>query len=46
MLKALSIVGYAGIVAGIIALFATKNLFSPSAVVIAVQVGAVHFVNR
>ena len=40
MLKALSIIGYAGMVAGIIALFATKNLFSPSAVVIAVQVGA------
>jgi protein-S-isoprenylcysteine O-methyltransferase Ste14 len=40
MLKALAIIGYAGMVAGIIALFATKNLFSPSAVVFAVQVGA------
>ena len=41
MLKALSIVGYLGMVGGVIAQFATGNLFSSSPVVIAVQVGAV-----
>jgi protein-S-isoprenylcysteine O-methyltransferase Ste14 len=40
MLKALSIVGYLGMVGGVIAQFATGNLFSSSPVVIAVQVGA------
>jgi protein-S-isoprenylcysteine O-methyltransferase Ste14 len=41
MLKALSIVGYVGMVAGIVAQVATGNLFSPSPPVIAVQLGAV-----
>ena len=41
MLKALSIVGFLGMAAGIIAQFATGNLFSSSPWVIAVQVGAV-----
>jgi protein-S-isoprenylcysteine O-methyltransferase Ste14 len=41
MLKALSIIGYVGMVGGIIALFATGNLLSASPLVIAVQVGAV-----
>jgi protein-S-isoprenylcysteine O-methyltransferase Ste14 len=41
MLKALSMVGYGGMVAGLIAQIATGSLFSPSALVIAVQVGAV-----
>jgi protein-S-isoprenylcysteine O-methyltransferase Ste14 len=40
MLEALSVVGYVGMAAGVIAQFATGNLFSPSALVIAVQVGA------
>jgi protein-S-isoprenylcysteine O-methyltransferase Ste14 len=40
MLKALSIVGYLGMVLGVIAQLATGNLFSSSPVVIAVQVGA------
>jgi protein-S-isoprenylcysteine O-methyltransferase Ste14 len=39
MLKALSIVGYLGMAGGIIAQFATGNLFSSSPVVIGVQVG-------
>ncbi len=41
MLKALSIVGFLGMAAGVIAQFATGNLFSSSPWVIAVQVGAV-----
>jgi len=40
MLKALSIVGFLGMAAGIVAQFATGNLFSSSAWVIAVQVVA------
>jgi hypothetical protein len=40
MLKALSLVGYLGMVGGVIAQFVTGNLFSSSPVVIAVQVGA------
>jgi len=40
MLKALSLVGYLGMAGGIIAQFATGNLFSSSPVVIGVQVGA------
>ncbi len=40
MLKALSILGFLGMAGGIIAQLATGNLFSPSAWVIAVQVGA------
>jgi protein-S-isoprenylcysteine O-methyltransferase Ste14 len=40
MLKALSIVGYLGMAAGVIAQFATGNLFASSPWVIAVQVGA------
>jgi protein-S-isoprenylcysteine O-methyltransferase Ste14 len=40
VLKALSIVGYLGMVAGIIGLFATGNLFSPFPFIIAVQIGA------
>ena len=40
MLKALSIVGFLGMAAGVIALFATGNLFSASPLVIAVQLGA------
>jgi protein-S-isoprenylcysteine O-methyltransferase Ste14 len=40
MLKALSTVGYLGMVGGIIAQFATGNLLSYSPMVIAVQVGA------
>lgn len=41
MLKALSIVGFLGMAAGVIAQFATGNLCSSSPWVIAVQVGAV-----
>ena len=41
MLKALSIVGFLGMAGGVIAQFATGNLFSSSPLVIAVQVGAV-----
>ena len=41
MLKALSMVGYGGMAAGLVAQISTGNLFSPSAPVIAVQVGAV-----
>jgi len=40
MLKALSIVGFLGMAAGVIAQFATGNLFSSSPLVIAVQVAA------
>jgi protein-S-isoprenylcysteine O-methyltransferase Ste14 len=40
MLKALSIVGFLGMAGGVIAQFATGNLFSSSPLVIAVQVGA------
>jgi len=40
MLKALSIVGFIGMAGGVIAQFATRNLFSSSPLVIAVQVGA------
>ncbi len=41
MLKALSIVGFVGMAVGVIAQFATGNLFSSSPLIIAVQVGAV-----
>jgi hypothetical protein len=40
MLKSLSISAYFGMVAGLLALAATKNLFSPSLFVIAPQVAA------
>ena len=40
MLKVLSIVGYLGMVCGVIAQFATGNLLSSSLLVIGVQVGA------
>jgi protein-S-isoprenylcysteine O-methyltransferase Ste14 len=40
MLKALSIVGFLGMAAGVIAQFATGDLFSSSPWVIVVQVGA------
>ena len=40
MLKALSIIGYLGMVGGVIAQFATSNLFSSSPLVIAAQGGA------
>jgi protein-S-isoprenylcysteine O-methyltransferase Ste14 len=40
MLKVLSIVGYLGMAGGLVAQFATGNLFSSSPVAIAVQVGA------
>jgi protein-S-isoprenylcysteine O-methyltransferase Ste14 len=40
MLKVLSIIGYLGMAAGVIAQFATGNLFSSSLWVIVVQVGA------
>jgi len=41
MLKALSIGGYIGMAGGVIAQMAAGNLFSPSPLVIAVQLGAV-----
>ena len=41
MLKALSIIGYVGMVTGLVAQWATGNLFSSSPLVIAVQIGAV-----
>ena len=41
MLKALSVVGFLGMAGGVLAQFATGNLFSSSAWVIAVQMGAV-----
>jgi len=40
-LKALSVIGYLGMVGGLIGLLATRNLFSSSPLVIAVQLGAV-----
>ena len=41
MLKALSILGYLGMVGGIIGLLATHSLLSPSPLVIVPQVAAV-----
>ena len=40
MLKTLSITGYVGMVGGLIGLVATRNLFSPSPLVISAQVAA------
>src|SRR5881398_1126367 len=38
MLKALSIIGYVGMVGGLLGLLATRTLFSPSPLAISVQV--------
>ena len=41
MLKILSIIGYVGMIGGLLVLLATQNLFSSSALVISLQVAAV-----